>query len=315
VDSPGEVSPAAGTAARVVALDASLDECLALARSAHSEAAGLLDVAGAEVEPELALDWWLAAAQLPRLGWSEGGRVAAFAVAVPPDATLPAWARTRWLASAARNGATAKAWRMLRRLADSERHRPSAPHFFVPVLAVAADAGGEVGARALLEAVQWCSAAHATSAGVCCEAADGAAAARLERLGYRPAGRFGAGAARRVALFRPEVPPPDAGGAAVVIPIEDSIDLHRFRPAEIADVVAAYVEAAWEAGMAEVRIIHGRGKGVQRHRVQRLLARSPRVEHFADAPADRGGRGATIARLSVRQGEGGGSAAGRRGRA
>ena len=80
----------------------------------------------------------------------------------------------------------------------------------------------------------------------------------------------------------------------VVIPIEDSIDLHRFRPAEVALVVEAYLEAAQEAGFREVRVIHGRGRGVQRARVQRLLERDPHVERFADAPGDRGGWGATL---------------------
>ncbi len=70
----------------------------------------------------------------------------------------------------------------------------------------------------------------------------------------------------------------------VEIPIGDSIDLHWFRPSETGDVVDAYLEAAAEAGYREVRIIHGRGRGVQRHRVQRRLARSPHVERFADAP-------------------------------
>jgi dsDNA-specific endonuclease/ATPase MutS2 len=85
----------------------------------------------------------------------------------------------------------------------------------------------------------------------------------------------------------------------VRIPIEDAIDLHYFRAAEIAEVVEAYLEAAAEAGFREVRLIHGRGRGVQRGRVQRLLARSPYVERFADAPAERGGWGATIAWLRV----------------
>ena len=83
----------------------------------------------------------------------------------------------------------------------------------------------------------------------------------------------------------------------VVIPIEESIDLHLFRPSEIGDVVDGYLEAAVERGFREVRIIHGRGRGVQRNRVQRHLERSPYVERFADAPGDRGGWGATIAWL------------------
>lgn len=80
----------------------------------------------------------------------------------------------------------------------------------------------------------------------------------------------------------------------VEIPVEDAIDLHHFRPREIEEVVDAYLDAALQAGFREVRLIHGRGSGVQRARVQALLARDPRVEGFRDAPAGRGGWGATI---------------------
>jgi DNA-nicking Smr family endonuclease len=80
----------------------------------------------------------------------------------------------------------------------------------------------------------------------------------------------------------------------VVIPIEDSLDLHRFLPREIEDVLEGYLEAAAERGFREVRVIHGRGRGVQRARVQQVLARSPHVERFAEAPGDRGGWGATL---------------------
>jgi dsDNA-specific endonuclease/ATPase MutS2 len=93
----------------------------------------------------------------------------------------------------------------------------------------------------------------------------------------------------------PENPFPDP----FVIPIEESIDLHLFRPSEIGDVVEGYLEAAIEKRFREVRLIHGRGKGVQRDRVQRLLLKHPGVERFADAPGDRGGWGATIAWLRV----------------
>ncbi len=85
----------------------------------------------------------------------------------------------------------------------------------------------------------------------------------------------------------------------VEIPIEESIDLHWFLPAEISDVVEGYLEAAVSKGYREVRLIHGRGRGVQRNRVQRMLARHPLVERFADAPGDRGGWGATIAWLRI----------------
>jgi hypothetical protein len=82
-----------------------------------------------------------------------------------------------------------------------------------------------------------------------------------------------------------------------VIAIEDSIDLHGFRPREIPSVVESYLEAAAEKGLREVRLVHGRGKGVQRHRVQQILAAHPLVERFVDAPAHRGGWGATVAWL------------------
>ncbi|MGH0030787.1 MAG: Smr/MutS family protein [Myxococcota bacterium] len=83
----------------------------------------------------------------------------------------------------------------------------------------------------------------------------------------------------------------------VVIPIEESIDLHRFLPSETRDVVEGYLEAAVERGFREVRIIHGRGRGVQRNQVRRVLERHPLVERFDDAPGDRGGWGATLVRL------------------
>jgi len=83
----------------------------------------------------------------------------------------------------------------------------------------------------------------------------------------------------------------------VVLEIEDSIDLHTFQPRDIPSVVESYLEAAAEKGFSEVRVIHGRGKGVQRARVQEVLSHSPLVESFRDAPAARGGWGATVVRL------------------
>jgi len=85
----------------------------------------------------------------------------------------------------------------------------------------------------------------------------------------------------------------------VEIPIGDSIDLHFFPPRDVGELVDAYLEAAAARGFREVRIIHGRGRGVQRNRVRRHLERSARVEAFADAPAERGGWGATLVRLRV----------------
>lgn len=83
------------------------------------------------------------------------------------------------------------------------------------------------------------------------------------------------------------------------IPIEESIDLHWFRPRETRDVIEGYVEAAIEKGFREVRIIHGRGRGIQRNQVRRVLESHPGVERFEDAPGDRGGWGATLAWLRL----------------
>jgi dsDNA-specific endonuclease/ATPase MutS2 len=82
------------------------------------------------------------------------------------------------------------------------------------------------------------------------------------------------------------------------VPIEDSIDLHAFRPADVVSVVDEYVRAAYEAGFGEVRLIHGRGRGVQRGLVQRALEGHPLVEAFWDDP--RSHLGATIASLRPR---------------
>ena len=86
----------------------------------------------------------------------------------------------------------------------------------------------------------------------------------------------------------------------VVLPIEDALDLHPFRPRDVRDVVASYLDAAREAGLLEVRLIHGRGIGVQREAVRALLARRDDVVEFSDAPPERGGWGATIVRLRPR---------------
>ena len=86
-----------------------------------------------------------------------------------------------------------------------------------------------------------------------------------------------------------------------IVAIEDSIDLHGFRPRDILDVVDSYLEAAIEEGFSEVRLIHGRGKGVQRRNVQQLLAKHPLVADFCNAPAHRGGWGATLVWLRAPQ--------------
>jgi DNA-nicking Smr family endonuclease len=79
------------------------------------------------------------------------------------------------------------------------------------------------------------------------------------------------------------------------VPIEASIDLHTFRPRDIKSLVEEYVNAAHEAGLREVRLIHGRGRGVQRGIVQAALEKHPLVVEFYDAPESH--LGATVARL------------------
>lgn len=75
------------------------------------------------------------------------------------------------------------------------------------------------------------------------------------------------------------------------------IDLHAFAPADVASVVAEYLDECGRRGIREVRLAHGRGKGVQRAAIRRLLAGREDVAGFDDAPPGFGGWGATIVRL------------------
>ena len=79
------------------------------------------------------------------------------------------------------------------------------------------------------------------------------------------------------------------------VPIEGMLDLHTFSPRDIPSVVDEYVHAAREAGLREVRLIHGRGRGVQRAVVQRVLGAHPLVEEFWDATETH--LGATVVRI------------------
>jgi hypothetical protein len=90
---------------------------------------------------------------------------------------------------------------------------------------------------------------------------------------------------------------PVPGAEPVVLPVEDRLDLHPFAPRDIPHVVEDYLETAHASGLREVRLIHGRGIGVQRERVRAVLSRSALVSSFHDAPPERGGWGATIAFL------------------
>jgi arsenate reductase len=80
----------------------------------------------------------------------------------------------------------------------------------------------------------------------------------------------------------------------VVVPVGDSLDLHAFAPRDVASVVDEYLRAASARGLAEVRIIHGRGRGVQRAVVRRVLRDHPAVAGFTEARPERGGWGATV---------------------
>jgi dsDNA-specific endonuclease/ATPase MutS2 len=79
------------------------------------------------------------------------------------------------------------------------------------------------------------------------------------------------------------------------VPIESELDLHAFAPRDIPSVVDEYVNAAAEAGLEEVRLVHGRGRGIQRGIVQRTLDRHPLVVEFWDDTASH--LGATIVRV------------------
>ncbi|HSE37150.1 MAG TPA: Smr/MutS family protein [Blastocatellia bacterium] len=85
----------------------------------------------------------------------------------------------------------------------------------------------------------------------------------------------------------------------VVIEFQDVIDLHSIPPRQVRAVVEDYLEEARRRRVRGVRIIHGKGIGVQREMVRSILARTPQVIDFRDAPAEAGGRGATVVTLNV----------------
>jgi dsDNA-specific endonuclease/ATPase MutS2 len=79
----------------------------------------------------------------------------------------------------------------------------------------------------------------------------------------------------------------------IELPLSDVLDLHPFQPKEVPDLVREYLDAAYEAGFRRLRIIHGKGIGVQRDIVRKILAKDPRVSGFGDAPLEAGSWGAT----------------------
>jgi len=86
-------------------------------------------------------------------------------------------------------------------------------------------------------------------------------------------------------------------GAPVEVPITGELDLHAFAPRDVPSVVEEFVAACRERGLTRLRLVHGRGRGVQRAVVHRVLARLPHVAAFRDAPPDRGGWGAVVVEL------------------
>lgn len=91
-----------------------------------------------------------------------------------------------------------------------------------------------------------------------------------------------------------EIDPYNPFPEPVEIPISDVVDLHTIPARDVKRVVEEYLEQAYKAGFPVVRIIHGRGIGVQREIVRSILVRTPHVLKWTDAPPDAGGIGATL---------------------
>lgn len=83
----------------------------------------------------------------------------------------------------------------------------------------------------------------------------------------------------------------------VKVPIEDILDLHTFRPQDIPDLLADYFAECIDAKIYSVRIVHGKGRGILKKRVQNLLKKNPLVVSFSNAPLEAGGWGATLVEL------------------
>ena len=86
----------------------------------------------------------------------------------------------------------------------------------------------------------------------------------------------------------------------VKIPIEDILDLHTFNPDEVPVLLVDYFSECIDAGIYSVRIVHGKGRGILKKRVQGLLKKNPLVHSFKNAPLQDGGWGATLVELKQR---------------
>ena len=87
------------------------------------------------------------------------------------------------------------------------------------------------------------------------------------------------------------------GMEPIQIPIEDVLDLHTFRPQDIADLLENYFDECIKASIFSVRVIHGKGKGIQKRQVHRILQNNPTVINFEDAPPEAGGWGDNLVEL------------------
>lgn len=83
----------------------------------------------------------------------------------------------------------------------------------------------------------------------------------------------------------------------IVVPIEDVLDLHTFRPKEVPELLKDYFLACAESNILSVRVVHGKGKGVLRKRVHEFLKKSDLVKSFKNAPPEAGSWGATLVEL------------------
>lgn len=85
-----------------------------------------------------------------------------------------------------------------------------------------------------------------------------------------------------------------------ILPITDELDLHHFNPSEVKDLLNEYINECMEKNIMNIRIIHGKGKGILRDRVHKILAKNPFVKNFYTAPPGSGFWGATIVVLKIK---------------
>ncbi|HEV7903299.1 MAG TPA: Smr/MutS family protein [Pyrinomonadaceae bacterium] len=119
------------------------------------------------------------------------------------------------------------------------------------------------------------------------------------REAAREAGEFDAATGAAIDEDESEVDLDNPFPEPIRLEITDVFDLHTIAPRDVERVVHEYLAEAHRAGFTSVRIIHGKGQGVQRRLVQSILARTPFVREWTDAPPQSGGWGATVAHLKI----------------